>query len=195
MSAATKNVIIDQGADWFVTLVYKNSDGTLIDLTGFNANLQLRTSYDAGSAALSLSTGYLGVTSTTSDALSIGSTTFLVSKTAAFTVGQRIRAASTADPTKYQEGAVTAKVTDTSVTVLIDAISGTGTFTDWIFSSDLPKITIDPQIGEIYIHATASQTGALIAGDYVYDLELTSSAGVVTRVVQGRAVVSPQVTR
>lgn len=193
--AATHNIIIDQGADWLVTLIYKNSDGTATNLTGFNANLQLRTSYDAASAALSLGTGYLGVTSTTSDALSIGSTTFTVPLTAAFTVGQRVRAASASDPTKFQEGAVTAKVTDTSVTILIDSIGGTGTYADWVFSSALPRITITPLLGKISIHATATQTNAVVAGDYVYDLEITSSTGIVTRVMQGRAIVSPQVTR
>jgi hypothetical protein len=193
--AATHNIIIDQGADWLVTLIYKNSDGTVANLTGYSANLQLRTSYDASSAALSLSTGYLGVSSTTSDALSIGSTTFSVPLTAAFTVGQRVRAASASDPTKFQEGAVTAKVTNTSVTVLIDSISGTSTHADWIFSTELPKITTTPLLGKISIHATAAQTNAIVAGDYVYDLEITSSTGIVTRVMQGRAIVSPQVTR
>jgi len=153
------------------------------------------TYYDASSAALSLSTGYLGVSSTTSDALSIGSTTFSVPLTAAFTVGQRVRAASASDPTKFQEGAVTAKVTNTSVTVLIDSISGTSTHADWIFSTELPKITTTPLLGKISIHATAAQTNAIVAGDYVYDLEITSSTGIVTRVMQGRAIVSPQVTR
>jgi hypothetical protein len=193
--AATNNIIIDQGADWIVTLIYKNSDGTVTNLTGYSANLQLRTSYDAASAALSLSTGYLGVSSTTSDALSIGSTTFSVPLTAAFSVGQRVRAASASDPTKFQEGAVTAKVTNTSVTVLIDSINGTSTHADWIFSTELPKITITPLLGKISIHATAAQTNTIVAGDYVYDLEITSSTGIVTRVMQGRAIVSPQVTR
>jgi hypothetical protein len=193
--AATHNIIIDQGADWLVTLIYKNSDGTVTNLTGYSANLQLRTTYDASSAALSLGTGYLGVSSTTSDALSLGSTTFSVPLTAAFTVGQRVRAASSSDPTKFQEGAVTAKVTNTSVTILIDSISGTSTHADWVFSTELPKITITPLLGKISIHATAAQTNAIVAGDYVYDLEITSSTGIVTRVMQGRAIVSPQVTR
>jgi len=193
--AATNNIIIDQGADWIVTLIYKNSDGTVTNLTGYSANLQLRTSYDAASAALSLSTGSLGVSSTTSDALSIGSTTFSVPLTAAFSVGQRVRAASASDPTKFQEGAVTAKVTNTSVTILIDSVSGTSTHADWIFSTELPKITITPLLGKISIHATAAQTNTIVAGDYVYDLEITSSTGIVTRVMQGRAIVSPQVTR
>lgn len=117
MSAAIYNIIIDQGADWKVNLVYKDSTGAPIDLTGYTAKLQLRTTYDAASASLTLSTG-----------------------------------------------------------------SG---------------ITITPSTGNIAIHATATQTGAdgsLVAGEYVYDLEITL-AGEVTRVIQGRAIVRPQVTR
>ena len=114
MSAATTNLIIDQGATWNITLTYKNSDGSPINLTGYTAALQLRTSYDASSAALSLS-------------------------------------------------------------------SGSG-------------IVLGGTAGTIAVTATATQTGSLTAGEYVYDLEITSSS-VVTRLVQGRITVTPQVTR
>ena len=114
MSAATTNLIIDQGATWEITFTYKNSNGTPINLTGYTAALQLRTSYDASSAALSLS-------------------------------------------------------------------SGSG-------------IVLGGTAGTIAVTATATQTGALTAGEYVYDLEVTSSSKV-TRLVQGRITVTPQVTR
>jgi hypothetical protein len=56
-------------------------------------------------------------------------------------------------------------------------------------------ITITGVAGLVAIRATAAQTGAIIAGDYYYDLEITSPQGVVTRLVQGQALVNPQVTR
>jgi hypothetical protein len=56
-------------------------------------------------------------------------------------------------------------------------------------------ITITGAAGLVAIRATAAQTGAIIAGDYYYDLEITSPQGVVTRLVQGQALVNPQVTR
>lgn len=56
-------------------------------------------------------------------------------------------------------------------------------------------ITITGASGLVAVHATAVQTGAIIAGDYYYDLEITSPQGVVTRLVQGQAIVNPQVTR
>lgn len=195
MSAGIKDIIIDQGSDWFTTFVYKNSDNSPINLDSYNAALQLRTSYDAGSPSLSLATSYLGVSSTSSDVISVGSTTFTVTTTSAFSVGQRVRATSISSPSNFQEGAVTSIVANTSVTINIDLIGGSGTFSDWKFSAGGSGIAIVPNLGEIHVHATAAQTGAMIAGDYVYDMELTSSSGIVTRIIQGRATLRPQVTR
>jgi len=42
---------------------------------------------------------------------------------------------------------------------------------------------------------TASATGAIEEGMYVYDTEITSSAGAVTRILQGKVTLTPQVTR
>jgi hypothetical protein len=56
-------------------------------------------------------------------------------------------------------------------------------------------ITITGATGEIAVHATAAQTGNINEGPYVYDLEITSNNNIVTRVAQGQAIVSAQVTR
>jgi hypothetical protein len=56
-------------------------------------------------------------------------------------------------------------------------------------------ITITGPSGLVAVHATAAQTGGIIAGDYYYDLEITSPQGIVTRLVQGQAILNPQVTR
>jgi len=116
MTAANNNFVIDQGADWFITVVYKDSAGTAIDLTGYTAALQIRDTY--------------------------------------------------ADST-----------------------------TDLSLTSPSGGITITAATGTIAVTATAAQTGAIAAGNYVYDLEITSAAGVVTRLVQGKISLSPQVTR
>ena len=42
---------------------------------------------------------------------------------------------------------------------------------------------------------TASATGAIEEAIYVYDLEITSGAGIVTRLLQGQITVNPEVTR
>jgi hypothetical protein len=56
-------------------------------------------------------------------------------------------------------------------------------------------ITITGASGLVAVHATATQTRAIDEGIYYYDLEITSQAGVVTRLVQGQAYVSAEVTR
>ena len=62
-------------------------------------------------------------------------------------------------------------------------------------SSPSSGIVITGATGLIAVHATAAQTGAIITGTYYYDLEITSGSGIVTRLIQGQIVVSPQVTR
>ena len=42
---------------------------------------------------------------------------------------------------------------------------------------------------------TATETSAIKAGYYVYDLEITSSSGIVTRVLEGKVHMKPGVTR
>lgn len=56
-------------------------------------------------------------------------------------------------------------------------------------------ITITGASGLVAVHATAAQTRAIDEGVYYYDLEITSQSGIVTRLVQGQAYVSAEVTR
>jgi hypothetical protein len=56
-------------------------------------------------------------------------------------------------------------------------------------------ITLGGAAGTISLNQTATQTALLPAGTYVYDLELISAVGAVTRLVQGELDISPEVTR
>lgn len=56
-------------------------------------------------------------------------------------------------------------------------------------------ITLVGASGLVEIHATAVQTRDIDEGNYYYDLEITSPTGIVTRLVQGQARVSAEVTR
>lgn len=56
-------------------------------------------------------------------------------------------------------------------------------------------ITITGSTGLVAVHATATQTRAIDEGIYYYDLEITSQSNIVTRLVQGQAYVSAEVTR
>jgi hypothetical protein len=49
--------------------------------------------------------------------------------------------------------------------------------------------------GTIQLTLTDTQTNAMKAGRYLYDIEITSSAGEVTRVLEGQVEVTPGVTR
>lgn len=49
--------------------------------------------------------------------------------------------------------------------------------------------------GVVTISLTATATNALKAGRYVYDVEITSSTSVVTRIVEGQVEVTPGVTQ
>jgi hypothetical protein len=72
---------------------------------------------------------------------------------------------------------------------------------DFFYSPDpvlnlthLAGITLGASAGTINILVDASTTTELIPGDYVYDLELIAG-GTVTRLIEGKFVVSPEVTR
>lgn len=114
--AATYNVEINQGANWFFNITYEQPAGTPVNLTGYTAACQLRSLPQDPTAVLTLTTANGG-------------------------------------------------------------------------------ITITANIGKVALSATAIQTGAIDEGVYVYDVEITSPTSVVTRLAQGQAVVTAQVTR
>ena len=49
--------------------------------------------------------------------------------------------------------------------------------------------------GTVTLSLTSTQTANLVAGRYVYDVEVTSSSNVVSRIVEGIVTVTPEVTR
>ena len=60
--------------------------------------------------------------------------------------------------------------------------------------TDGAGISLGASAGTIGILIDASTTASLISGDYVYDLELVAG-GTVTRLIEGKFVVTPEVTR
>jgi len=55
--------------------------------------------------------------------------------------------------------------------------------------------SISEATGQVTLTLDDTQTTALESGRYVYDMNITSSGGQTTRVVEGQAVVTPGVTR
>ena len=71
--------------------------------------------------------------------------------------------------------------TDTSIIVELSTANG--------------RAVITPSAGKVTLTLTASQTAALAAGTYVYDLNLTAPDSTVTKILQGAFVVSESVTQ
>jgi len=58
------------------------------------------------------------------------------------------------------------------------------------FSTSIAEAT-----GQVTLSLTDTQTSGLSSGRYVYDLNITSSGGSTSRVIEGQAIVTPGVTR
>lgn len=56
-------------------------------------------------------------------------------------------------------------------------------------------VTLGGEDGTLTLALTANATANIVAGRYVYDVELTSSSGEVSRVLEGIVTVTPNVTR
>lgn len=57
------------------------------------------------------------------------------------------------------------------------------------------SVSLHPTDGYVTLSLTSTETSDLAAGRYVYDVEVTSSSNVVSRIVEGIVTVTPQVTR
>jgi hypothetical protein len=55
-------------------------------------------------------------------------------------------------------------------------------------------IVLGGTLGTFTVNISSSNTAGLFAKDYVYDLELVSS-GTVTRIIEGKFIVTPEVTK
>lgn len=91
------------------------------------------------SAATSLSAPGTSATSTTSDTIALGSTTIVIQAGKSIVVGMSMKIASTASPTNWMHGDVTAYDSGTgSLTVNVTGTSGSGTFAAWTVSISAP---------------------------------------------------------
>ena len=57
------------------------------------------------------------------------------------------------------------------------------------------SVSISPLIGTVTLSMNATSTAVITPGRYAYDCELTASNGTKTRLVEGIATVTPEVTR
>ena len=100
----------------------------------------------------------------------------------------------------YQETtySTTIDVTDDNdVPINLSGYTGSAQLRKHYSSSNSPIFTVSlaPLDGIVILSLTSAQTAALKAGRYVYDVELTNTSNVVSRIVEGIVTVTPQVTR
>ena len=62
-------------------------------------------------------------------------------------------------------------------------------------SYSLTSTVTGASTGELTLSANNTVTSAIPPGRYMYDVEVTSNTGTVTRVLQGTATVTPEITR
>ena len=56
-------------------------------------------------------------------------------------------------------------------------------------------VSFNSEQGTVILEMTPTQTANLVAGRYVYDVEVVSGANVVSRIIEGIVTVTPEVTR
>jgi hypothetical protein len=180
--AVTYNTTIDQGATWYINFIYKqpaaltnvSGNGTTVTYTCDNAfSVGQTVSIDGVIPNIyNLQNKTIASRSSTSFTVTNGATGIYISGGIA-TVPMNL--------TGY-----TAKLQVRSLPSDPDAVL--------TLTTENGGITITPLTGFIAVTATATQTGAIDEGTYVYDIELVNGS-IVTRLAQGQVVVSPEVTR
>lgn len=116
MTAATHNIVIEQGATFRLNLLWKDSAGSPVNLTGYTARMQVRRRYN--------------------------------------------------DPD-----------------ILLN------------FTTENGAIVLGGAAGTIQVTGLATVTDDIPAKPSVYDLELVSGSGFVTRLIEGSVTITPEVTR
>lgn len=174
---------IDQGADWYATFIYKQpaeitnitSNGTTVTFTAVNGFTPGQTvsidgvlppQYNLQNVTVATATG----------------SQFTVNNPATGIYISGGLATAPVNVTGYTAALQLRSLPQDATAVLSLATGGNG-------------ITVNGTSGEFAVHATANQTRNIDEGTYYYDIEITSGAGVVTRLAQGQIVVTPEVTR
>lgn len=57
------------------------------------------------------------------------------------------------------------------------------------------SVQITPNVGQVTLTLNANVSSNIEFGRYVYDVEIESNTGIITRIVEGFLVITPEVTR
>lgn len=181
--AVTYNTTIDQGADWYITFIYKQP----AEITNIIGNGSTVTYTAANGFAAGQTVSIDGVLP---PAYNLQNVTVASANSQQFTVTNG------ATGIYISGGIATAPVNVVGYTAELQLRSLPSDPTAVLtLTSAAGEIAITGASGEFAVHATAAQTGAIDEGTYYYDIEITSQPGIVTRLAQGQVVVTPEVTR
>lgn len=178
----TGEYAIDQGADWYATFIYKQpAEITNIVGNGTTVNFTAVNGFTPGQT--------VSIDGVTPPIYNLQNVTVASASGSNFTVtngatGTYISGGIATSPVNLTGAAAALQLRSlpsSQDAVLSLATSGNG-------------ITITGAAGQVDVHATANQTRVIDPGIYYYDLEVTV-AGVTTRLAQGQAEVSAEVTR
>lgn len=182
--AVSYNTTIDQGADWYITFIYNQpaeitnitANGTTITVTAVNGFTAGQTASISGVNPSQYNLQNFTVVGPTASNFQItnGATGTYISGGLAY---------------------APVNLTGYSAALQIRSLPSDPTAVLSLTSAGGNGITITPLTGQIDVHATAAQTTNIDEGTYYYDIEVTSSGGIVTRIAQGQVVVSAEVTR
>ena len=180
--AAIYNTTIDQGADWYITFIYKQpAEITNVTANGTTVTYTAVNGFTAGQT--------VSIDGVQPYIYNLQNVTVNTATTSQFTV------TNPATGIYISGGIATAPVNITGYSAALHLRSLPSGPTAVLSLTNPTGITITGASGTIAVHATAAQTRAIDEGPYYYDLEITSDQGVVTRVAQGQVVVSAEVTR
>ena len=181
--AVSYNVVIDQGADWYINFIYKQP-AAITNIVGNGTTVTV-------TAANGLTPGQIvSIDGVIPSQFNLQNVTVATATPTQFTVTNG------ATGLYISGGIATAPYNITGFTAAMQ-LRSLPESPDVALSLTTSNggITINGPTGEIAVHATAAQTTAIDEGPYYYDLEITSNSGIVTRVAQGQAIVSAEVTR
>lgn len=180
--AAIYNTTIDQGADWYITFIYKQpAEITNVTANGTTVTYTAVNGFSAGQK--------VSIDGVQPYIYNLQDVTIATATASNFTVTNG------ATGIYINGGIATAPVNITNYTAALQIRSLPSSPTTVLSLTTGSGITITGATGTIAVHATAAQTTAIDEGPYYYDLEITSDQNVVTRVAQGQVVVSAEVTR
>jgi hypothetical protein len=181
--AVSYNTTMDQGADWYITFIYKQpAEITNITASGSVVNFTALNGFTAGQV--------VSIDGVLPPQYNLQNVTIASASASNFTVtngatGIYISGGIATSPVNVV--GYTAKMQLRSLPQDANAVL--------TLTSAAGEISVIGAQGQFDVHATAAQTGAIDEGTYYYDIEITSQGGIVTRLAQGQIVVTPEVTR